>query len=212
MKTTTTLILALALSLTAKANGFEKAMCEALSQMDSAQTTAQILETANTFGRIAGTAQAEWLPRYYATQCYIQMGFNSKLEAATRDEYLDLAQSFVDEAMKLKADLSEMYALQAMLHTARLVIDPMSRGQQMMAQSAKALAISLELNPNNPRATYLQLSNEIGQAKFFGKDVSVFCPRINGLYASWDELNKVPDLYPSWGKEDVAQLRKMCAE
>ena len=211
MKTIATLLLALTLSGT-HANEFKTAMTQSLEQMEKARSSSEVLEAANGFIRIARVAKTEWLPRYYAAQCYIRLGFNTSLSPAERDEYLDIAQGLIDETHELKADLSEVYALQAMLHTARLVIDPMSRGQQMMIKSGQAIGQSLALNPNNPRAAYLQLSNEVGQAKFFGQDPSTFCPRIKGLLANWDELNDVPELYPSWGKEDVEGLSKICAE
>ncbi len=211
MKTIATILFAITLSM-AFAGEYETAMKQSIEQMQKARSSTEVLESANSFMRIARVADTEWLPRYYAAQCYIRLGFNSSLKPAERDEYLDIAQGFIDETLKLKADLSEVYALQAMLYTSRLVIDPMSRGQQMMIKSSQAIGQSLALNPNNPRATYLQLSNEVGQANFFGKDVTTFCPRIKGLLANWDELNQVKDLHPAWGKEEVEELSKICME
>jgi hypothetical protein len=97
-----------------------------------------------------------------------------------------------------------------MLHTARLVIDPMSRGQRMMAASGKAIGQSLAINPKNPRAQYLLLSNEVGQAQFFGKDPSEYCERINTLLVNWDDLNQSAEFYPKWGKDEVAGLAENC--
>jgi hypothetical protein len=211
MKTIATLLFAFVLS-TTYANEYKRAMKQSIEQLQTARSSSEVLEVANSFTRIARVADADWLPRYYAAQCYIRLGFNSNLDATERDGYLDMAQGLIDETLQLKADLSEMYALQAMLHTARLVIDPVNRGQQMMMKSAQAIGQSLALNPNNPRAAYLQLSNEVGQAQFFGQDVSSFCPRIKGLLASWDELNTVPELHPAWGKDEVEELSKLCTE
>ena len=138
------------------------------------------------------------------------MGFNTDVEADERDSYLDLAQNSINDAMEISENESEIFALQSMLHTARLVIDPMSRGQKMMGASGKAIGQSLALDPKNPRAQYLLLSNEVGQAQFFGKDPAEYCERINALLAIWDDLNQSPEFYPKWGKDQITNMANNC--
>jgi hypothetical protein len=213
MKTIFTLLVATTISLTAFANSsdaYKKAMGKALSEMKTSRTVDELTNTANQFQRIAKASQDEWLPLYYHAQCYVLMGFNTDREADERDGYLDLAQNSIDEAMEVSSNESEIYALQSMLHTARLVIDPMSRGQKMMGASGKAIGQSLALDPKNPRAQYLLLSNEVGQAQFFGKDPAEYCGRINTLNTNWDDLNQSPEFYPKWGKGQISDMANNC--
>lgn len=210
MRILNTLILVAALTTASAESAFETAMGEALSTYSEARNIEQLTASANQFQRIANAEKQEWLPLYYHALSYIRMSFMTQNNPSQCDAYLDLAQKSIDEMLLLNPTESEIYALQSMLYTARLVVDPMSRGQQMMMKSAQAIEEALELNPDNPRAFYLLLSNEVGQAQFFGKDVKEFCPRIMGLYNNWDRLNDVPKMYPSWGKGEVEGLAKRC--
>lgn len=213
MKTISTLLMATVISLTAFAtnsDAYKKAMGKALAEMQKSSSIEELTNTANQFQRIAKAADQEWLPLYYHAQCYVLMGFNTDKEVDERDGYLDLAQNSIDDALKLAPNQSELFALQSMLHTARLVIDPMSRGQKMMAASGKAIGQSLAINPKNPRAQYLLLSNEVGQAQFFGKDPLEYCERIHALQANWDDLNVSPEFYPKWGKEEIVSMANNC--
>ena len=209
MKTAATFLLALTLA-TAQAGNYEKAMASALADFQKCQTVEDFTKAANQFERIAMVEKQEWLPLYYHAQSYILISFMSKETADQKDMYLDLAQKSIDVMMKIDAEESEIYAIQSFLHTARLVVDPMNRGQSMMVASGKAIEKSLELNPNNPRAQYLLLSNEVGMAEFFGKEIAEYCPRIKTLYANWDSMNSTKDFYPKWGKAQVEGLLEGC--
>jgi hypothetical protein len=213
MKTIATFLTVMVFTFSALAEGnsaYEKAMGDALKQMKTSRTIDELTNVANQFQRISGAAESEWLPLYYHAQCYVLMGFNTSVEAKKRDEYLNVAQNSIDAALFLNKNESELYALQSLLHTARMVVDPMSRGQQMMGLSGKAIGQALAINPNNPRAQYLQLSNEVGQAQFFGKDISEYCPRINSLKENWDTLETGGEFYPKWGKNEIEQMAKSC--
>ena len=209
MRTITTILLALVFT-TAQADGYKEAMQQALQSFAECQTVSDYNQAANTFQRIANAEAEEWLPLYYHAHCYILMGFRPNEGADKQDAYLDVAQKSIDKMLEINANESEIYTLQSLLHTARLVIDPMNRGQKMMVASGQAISKALALNPENPRAQYMLLSNEVGTAQFFGKDVSEYCDRINQLYANWDSMNQMPELYPSWGKGQVAGLKKNC--
>ena len=209
MRTITTLLLALFIT-TAQADGYKEAMTEALQAFAECQTVDDYKAAANTFQRIAHAEPNAWLPLYYHAHCYILMGFRPSEGAEKQDAYLDEAQKSIDRMLEINELESEIYTLQSLLHTARLVIDPMSRGQKMMVASGQAIRKALALNPENPRAQYMLLSNEVGTARFFGKDASDYCDRINQLYANWDALNQVEELHPAWGKGQVAGLKKNC--
>jgi hypothetical protein len=210
MRILNTLILVVALTSAHAETAFESAMGEALTTYSEARNIEQLTASANQFQRIANAEPKEWLPKYYFALANIRLGFITGKDGAQCDAYLDIAQKSIDEMLIMQPNESEVFALQSMLHTARLVVDPMSRGQQMMVKSAQAYEKALQLNPNNPRAQYLKLSNEVGVAQFFGKDVAEYCPQIAELNSNFDVLNDVPNLYPSWGKREIEGMAKNC--
>ena len=209
MRTIATFLLALALTATSAEN-YQTAMKLAIEAFQTSKSIEDFTDVANTFQRISKAEKEEWLPLYYHAQSFIMMSFMSSEGADQKDAYLDVAQISIDAMLSLNSEESEIYTLQSLLYTARLVVDPMNRGQQMMAKSGEAIGKALGLNPMNPRAQYMLLSNEVGMAQFFGKDVTEYCDRINNLYQNWDSMNQVAELYPTWGKGEVEKLKKNC--
>ena len=192
-------------------NGYNQAMGAALNQFKSAKTVEDFKETANSFHRISGMAKEEWLPKYYHAQCYILMSFvDHNADAITKDQYLDEAELSINSILVSHPGNDEAFALQSFMYTGRLVIDPMTRGREFSIKSGTSIQKSLAINPTNPRALYLQLSNEVGAASFFGKDPIIYCERIQALLANWESYNKSPEMHPKWGKSQVAGLAKNC--
>jgi len=210
MKTiTTTIALVISLLTFAETNGYNEAMETALNQYNTAQTVADFQSTANTFNRISNMAKEEWLPQYYEAQCYILMSFmDRKADAAQKDEYLDIAEKAIISMLEKSPQNDEVYALQSFMYTGRLVIDPMTRGREFSIKSMTSIKTALAFNSHNPRALFLELSNEIGQAGFFKEDTSKYCDRINALLENWDEYNKTEPMHPVWGKSQVEGLQK----
>ena len=214
MKTITTTI-AILLSLVSFANsGYSEAMEAALNQYNTAQTVSDFQNTANTFSRISNMAKEEWLPEYYEAQCYILMSFIDKeADAAKKDEYLDVAEKRINSMLEKSPQNDEVLALQGFMYTGRLVVDPMTRGKEYSIKSMTSIKTALAFNPHNPRALYLELSNEVGSSAFFKEDTSKYCDRINNLLQNWDEYNQSQPMYPVWGKAQVEGLQKQnCQE
>lgn len=210
MKTITiTFALLISMATMASNTAFNEAMTSALNQFKSSKTVSDFQNTANTFNRISSMANQEWLPEYYQAHCYIYMSFMDK-DVVKKDEYLDIAEKSINNILELQPQNSEAYALQSFMYTARLVVDPMTRGKEFTILSMTSIKKSLGINPTNPRALYLQLSNEIGTANFFGTDTSVYCDRINNLIENWDTYNVVENLHPAWGKNQINRLSSNC--
>lgn len=210
---TITIAISMLFSITAfaESNGYNEAMEAAINQYNTAHSVAEFKNAANTFNRISNMATTEWLPEYYHAQCYILMSFmDQAADAAQKDEYLDVAEKSISSILEKQPENSEAYALQAFMNTGRLVVDPMTRGREYSIRSHESIKKSLAINPTNPRALYLQLSNEIGTAQFFGTDASVYCDRIYTLLENWDSYNNTEALQPKWGKTQVEGLAANC--
>lgn len=212
MKKTFLILSVMIMSATAFAGGikFQKTMGKTLAGFGEAQTVEDYRELGNKFLRIAEAEKNEWLPYYYHAQCYILMSFEEKENPENKDEYLDEAQKSVDRLKELAPGESETYVMQGLLYTARLMVDPMTRGQKYGAMSAQAIGQALGMEPDNPRARYMQLANSMGTAQFFGEDVSKYCGQAQQLYDDWDNYKPKSRIHPNWGKSQVAGLLQQC--
>ena len=199
------IIISIAILLTAltgmsQSKEFAGAMGEALGQYANCKSVDDFQALGNRFGLIANAEKTEWLPLYYQAHCYIIMSFMEPTDAVKKDSYLDVAEKSITKMIELVPKESEVYALQSMLYSARLVVNPMERGQKYGALSGQAVSMALGLDANNPRAKFIKLRNDMGSAQFFGKDPKEFCPQASELLANWDNFKVKSPLYPSWGK------------
>jgi hypothetical protein len=212
MKNTILSIAIILFALTGKSQSkeFAAAMGEALGQYATCKTINDFQVLGNKFGMIANAEKSEWLPLYYHAHCYILMSFMEPTDVAKRDEYLDVAEKSIEKMLILAPKESEAYTLQGFCYTARLVINPMERGQEFSMLSSQSIGKALSLDPENPRAKVLKLQNEMGAAQFFGKDPSEYCGQANELLAKWDDYKPKSPLYPVWGKNQAAKIVEGC--
>lgn len=213
MKKIHILIALLFISITAIAGGnekFQQKMGETLGGYATAQSPEDFQQLANKFARIASVEKKEWLPLYYQAHCLIIKSFVIKGEPAQRDEILDQVEKNVEAMLELAPEESEVFALQAFYYTARLTVDPQSRGMEYSMLSNQAIGKSLGINPQNLRARYMKISNDMGAARFFGKNPADYCPDAKALYDSWDEVKSPSPIHPQWGKDQVAELLNSC--
>jgi hypothetical protein len=212
MKNTILSIVIILSALTGKSQSkeFAGAMGEALSQYATCKSVADFQSLGNRFGLIANAEKSEWLPLYYQAHCYIIMSFMEQTDGAKKDSYLDVAEKSLTRMIELAPKEAEVYALQSMFYSARLVVSPMERGQKYSALSGQAVGMALGLDANNPRARFIKLRNDMGSAQFFGKDPKEYCPQASELLASWDNYKVKSPLYPSWGKDQVVEIVNEC--
>jgi len=132
MKTSMLVFIGLFFAAAAIAGGadYEQAMGKALGRFAQAETTEDFRNAGNSFVMIANAEPEEWLPLYYHTHCYILMSFVEKSYPEKRDEYLDEASVSVNKMVQLAPGQSEVFVMQGLHYSARLMIDPMTRGQE----------------------------------------------------------------------------------
>ena len=212
MKKVVLLLTAVFFVFTSMAGGqeFQQAMGKTLAGYADCNTIEDYQGLANKFERIANVEKAEWLPLYYHAHCYIIMSFMEQSDKAKKDEYLDVAEMSVNKMIGMVPDESEVYTLQAFMLTARLVVDPMTRGQKYSILSGQAVGTALSLNPDNPRAKYINITNEMGTAQFFGSDVSKYCIQAKELLENWDNFKSASPIHPAWGKDQVEEIVESC--
>jgi hypothetical protein len=189
---------------------YYKKMGETLGQFASCKTSEDFQNLANQFRVIANVETEEWLPLYYETQCYILIGFINKLDVEERDSFLDKASSSLDLLIEKAPGEAEVYALQAFCYTAQMLINPAERSKTTSPLIYSAIGKALAIEPNNPRAMFLRISNEIGTASFFGSDTSPFCEQAADLLESWGSYELKSPLHPQWGRQETEGIVKRC--
>jgi len=188
---------------------FFKAMGETLGQYATCKNVADFQELGNKFQVIANAETKEWLPLYYHAHCYIIMSFMEQ-DAAKKDSYLDVVEKSIEKMIGLAPNESDVFALQSFYFTARLVVNPMERGQKFSALSGQAVGKALALDPTNPRAKLIKLQGDMGAAKFYGTDPKSFCPQAKELLVNWDNFKPKSPIHPKWGKDQVAGIVNGC--
>ena len=212
MKTTFLSIVLILAGLTGMSQNkeYQNAMGEALGQFANCQTINDFQSLGNKFGLIANKENDQWLPLYYHAQCYILMSFMEPADAARKDSYLDEAEKSFAKMIELAPNEADVFALQSMYYSARLVVNPMERGQKYSALASQAVGMALGMDAANPRAKFIKLRNDMGSAQFFGKDPKEYCPQASELLANWDTFKVKSPLHPSWGKTQVAEIVTGC--
>lgn len=213
MKTYLSILLVLIASTLAGAkDNYEKAMQDALDQLEAASTVAQLQPVANLFDRIADVKNDDWLPQYHAAYARVMM---AAMEEAVenKDAYLDAAQLNLDAVEKLEHDASERLALQGFLHMIRMSVDP-GRGMELGMVCGGIIQEAIDHNNQNPRAVLMLGQFQFGSAQFMGQDTSEAC----GLFDETLRLLELSDsesennFLPNWGEHIADQGKQQCAE
>lgn len=199
-----TLLFALALFLTATTafanEQYHEAMRQSIEKLFQSQTIPEYIETANQFERIAMNEKKEWLPLYYAAYGYIMISFQ-ETDNAKKDQYLDRAQNFLDQAMAIEPNESELHMLQGFLYPSRINIDPMNRGMAYMGKMNESLDKALLLNPDNPRVYFLRATMTFHMPEAYGGGAAKALPLFKTAAEKFAIFKPKSDLSPNWGKE-----------
>ncbi|MDD4646364.1 MAG: hypothetical protein PHY99_10300 [Bacteroidales bacterium] len=179
-------ILSVVLAGRSQSKEFTTAMSEGLTQFAKCKTIDDYQALGNRFSLIANAEKAEWLPLYYHAHCYILMSFMESADATKKDSYLDVAEKSISKMIELAPKESEVYVLQSMMYSARLVVNPMERGQEYGGLIMQSIGIARGLDSTNPRAKFMKLKSDMGTAEFFGKSPKDFCPQATEILAGWD--------------------------
>lgn len=214
MKTTILTIVIAFLSITSFSQSaqFQQKIGEVLQQYSKCQSIEDYQQSANQFKMIANVEKAEWLPLYYHAHAYIIMSFMSQEGANQKDALLNEAEISIKKMLELAPQEVEAIALNAFYITAKLVIDPMNRGQQYGMLFAQTIGKAMAMDPTNPRVLYLKLANDIGSAGFFGKDPAEYKGNAESILKEWDNYKAKSPIHPNWGKNLVANLLKQVSK
>jgi len=188
---------------------YQKAMSQSIEKLFQAKTVPEYVEVANQFERISQIEKAEWLPLYYASFAYIMISFQ-EAENTKKDQYLDQAQKYLDHAMAIAPNESELYMLQGFLYPSRINIDPINRGMLYMGKMNESLDKALALNPDNPRVYYLRATMNYHMPEAYGGGEANALPLFILADEKFSIFKPETEISPNWGKEmNDAELKKL---
>lgn len=188
---------------------YTNAMLSAMEMLEQASGPDQYIESANRFERIATAEKSRWMPYYYASYSLVVMSFD-ETDGTRKDQELDRAQELLDRAFELEPRESELYVLQAFLYPSRIMIDPMARGMELIGKMLTSLETARSLNPQNPRAYFLEGVNKVNLPPSMGGGADIARPILEEALSKFEAFTNEDPLWPRWGEEaTLAELEKL---
>lgn len=188
---------------------YNEAMKRNIAMLDSATAMNTFQQMANSFERIANAEKDKWLPYYYSSYALARLTYMMEDKTAV-DPVLDKAQALIDKADSLQPDQSEIYTIRSFVLSARIMVNPMSRGAQFGPQSAMVLEKAIQLDPSNPRCYLLKGTSAMYTPPAFGggKDkAAILLQTAIDKYAAFKPAN---ELMPTWGEARAKALLEQC--
>lgn len=207
------LVLSLALLLSAflgvaQSDAYTTAMTGFLTKMKSANSIESYQPLANGFERIANAETKQWLPRYYAAMCYVMQAMMQQ-DKSLVDGLVDKAELLLTDAFKLEAN-DEILILQALCKSARIGVDPMTRGMKYGMESNQLLEQAKKTSPNNPRIYFLQGQSLFYTPEAFGGGKAKAKPVFEKAVELFKSFQSSGELMPNWGADQAQKMLESC--
>ncbi len=193
----------------AQTSKFNDAMRKTLNEMDTLNSADEFMAIANKFERVALAEKTQWLPYYYSAlaRCTAVFMYNDNSKT---DAILDVAEKHAKTADSLMPNNSEIFVLKSMVLGGRIMVDPMTRGQQYGMQSMMMMNQAMTLDLNNPRSYYI-----MGQSLFytppqFGGGQDKGCAMIATSKEKFAIFKPASDIHPNWGEDQVNEALLLC--
>ena len=197
-----TLVL-LTLPLMSQGKKYSKAMQAAVEKMNEATDEAGGLEAAADFEKIAQDYPDQWLPPYHAARILIFISFD-QTELEHLDALLDRAKKWIVKAEDLAPEESEIQVILAMYYIALISAEPDTRGPIYYMDVMDAIQKGLVLNPENPRAHYMNGMWTLNTPDFMGGGPEAAKPILLETKQKFQDYKNEDPFWPAWG-EDLNQ-------
>lgn len=184
---------------------YEKGMQDALQTWKQGNS----IEAITKFEKVAILEKENILPNYYISFINTTLAFRSK-DKKEMQLYIENAQRAQDKINKLQPNNPEVLVVQAMIHTASIVYDPMTNGQQLSKVVMNIYKMAEEIAPNNPRVILSKAEFEIGMAQYFGSDTKPMCAQISKSIELFTNFKPETAFHPNWGLDKANIALQNC--
>lgn len=197
----------LATAAMAQSAQYQDAMTKQTADLDSSGTFTPdgLQQKSNTFERIADAEKTQWLPYYYAAYMQVMQAFMLK-DKSQIDPLADKAEANLDKADALNPKSSEIACIRSLVATARLTVDPMSRGMKYGAEAASLLEEAKAINPENPRVYMLQGQSLLFTPEQFGGSKSKAKTTLELALEKFAAFKPESSIAPHWGEAYTRKL------
>ncbi|WP_212000080.1 hypothetical protein [Chitinophaga sp. HK235] len=201
------LISGLATAAVAQSAQYQDAMLKQTGDLDSSRTfdSEALLAKANTFERIAEVEKTQWLPYYYAAYCQVMMCFVSQDKTKT-DELADKASVNLDKAEALSSKNSEIACVRSLVASARLMVDPASRGMKYGMEAGQQIELAKTYNPENPRVYLLLGQSLLFTPEQFGGSKTKAKTMLETAMQKYAAFKSDSAIAPHWGEPYAKEL------
>ena len=205
MKKAIFLILLALLTLPAMSQGkkYKKAMKAAIEKMHEASDATGEMELVPGFEDLAQSYPDQWLPSYHASRILVSSSFEES-DADKSDALLDRAKKWLDTSMELAPEESEVHVLESLYYIGMMSVDPVTRGQLYYEDVLAAIQKALSLNPENPRAYFMDGMMTANLPEFLGGGPEVAKPIFLEAQEKFKAFHNDDPFWPIWG-EDLNQ-------
>ncbi len=202
MKNTALFVFALLISTFSFAQNtkYTEAMQSAITSMEEED---KLQAATNMFERIAGAATSEWLPQYYLAQCNLNLGWMASKNDDWKgfDAHIEKAYTALEAAEKIVGKKNaELLTLEAYVYQARIMRNPMINGPRFAGTIDGLLEKAQQLEPNNPRAYYLQGQQTFNMPSFLGGGAENALPLFETAAKKFAAFTPTSALHPNWGE------------
>lgn len=190
---------------------YTDAMKRNLAMLDTARTIGTFQVLSNSFERIGNAEKDKWLPYYYSAYSIVLMSY--MMEDKTQvDVVLDKAQKFIDKADSLEPNNSEIYTVKGFVLSARIMVNPMSRGAQFGPQSGMMLEKATQLDPENPRPYMLKGTSAFYTPPAFGGGKDKAAVLLQTSIDKYQAFKPKNELMPTWGEVRAKMMLEQCRD
>ena len=202
MKKAIFLVLLALLTLPAISQGkkYKKAMKAAVEEMQVAPDAASEMELVPSFEDIAQKYPDQWLPSYHASRILVTSSFEES-DGSKSDTLLDCAKKLLDSTMKLVPEESEVHVLAALYYIGMMSVEPEVRGPLYYEDAMIAIEKSLSLNPENPRAYFMDGLMTANMPEFMGGGPEAAKPIFLEAQKKFQTFHNEDSFWPVWGEE-----------
>jgi hypothetical protein len=204
-----TIVALLALPVFSQGKKYKKSMHKTMEMRNETYGQAGALECVAAFEEIAANYPEQWLPSYYAAEVLITTSFQVS-DLTQNDKLLDRAYKNLDKAEEVAPEESEVEVMKAMYYIGMMSADPETRGPMYYQDAFLAIEEAKKMNPENPRAHYLDGMMALNMPVFMGGGPHAAKPIFLKAAEKFKQYKNEDPLWPGWGEElVVAELEKM---
>jgi hypothetical protein len=190
----------------AQSEKFQTAMGSALQEYGAAKDAASLIAVEAKFERIGDAEKTQWLPYYYAALIKTSM---SLAKMGDPDKLADDAASLIEKAKSIESNC-ETLVLEAMIATAKLVVNPQERYMEYGQKSNQLLEKAKLADATNPRPYVFQSQTLRQTPEAYGGGCAPAKPLAQKALELFASFKPASPLHPNWGKEQVEKIIEDC--